>query len=179
MEADPARHTPNLLERHVLVLNQNFEPLSVCSARRAVVLLFLGKAEMVETSDGLEVHSVSESYRLPSVVRLGIYVRVPHKRILLTRKNILKRDGHRCMYCGTMEGRMTVDHVLPRLRGGAESWENLACACHRCNNRKGNRTPEEADMPLLGPVRKPTHITFIQRFIGIRDKRWRPYLFLD
>jgi 5-methylcytosine-specific restriction endonuclease McrA len=83
------------------------------------------------------------------------------------------------MYCGTAEGRMTVDHIVPRLRGGKDTWENLVCACHRCNNLKGDRTPAEARMPLLGRARRPTHITFIQRFIGIRDKRWRPYLFLD
>jgi 5-methylcytosine-specific restriction endonuclease McrA len=178
MEADPEPGR-SLLDRHVLVLNQNFEPLSVCSARRAFVLVYLGKAEIVERCDGLEIRSVSASYRLPSVVRLGFYIRVPQKRILLSRKNILKRDGHRCMYCGTAGGRMTVDHIVPRLRGGEDTWENLVCACHHCNNLKGNRTPEEARMALLGRARRPTHITFIQRFIGIRDNRWRPYLFLD
>lgn len=168
-----------LLERHVLVLNQNYEPLSVCSARRAFVLVFLGKAEIVEASHTDALRSATRTYHLPSVVRLGAFIRVPQKRVLLSRKNILKRDGHRCMYCGTHDGRMTVDHILPRLRGGTDSWENLVCACHPCNNQKGNRTPEEAGMLLLGRARRPTHITFIQRFIGIRDKRWRPYLFLD
>lgn len=179
MEADRRPGAQSHLSEHVLVLNQNFEPLSVCTARRAVVLVFLGKAEIVERSDGIMVHSVSTSWPLPSVVRLGSYIRVPQKRILLSRKNILKRDGHRCMYCGTTQGRMSVDHILPRLRGGSDTWENLVCACHACNNRKGNRTPEEAGMPLLGRARRPNHITFIQQFIGIRDKRWRPYLFLD
>ena len=177
MEAKAARD--HVLDRHVLVLNQNYEPLSVCSARRAFVLVFLGKAEVVEASDGERIRSVYESFTLPSVVRLAVYIRVPQKRVLLSRKNILKRDGHRCMYCGTREGRMTVDHILPRLRGGRDVWENLICACHPCNNQKGNRTPAEAGMPLRGRARRPTHITFIQRFIGIRDKRWRPYLFLD
>jgi 5-methylcytosine-specific restriction endonuclease McrA len=179
MEDDRSRDPGASLSQHVLVLNQNFEPLSVCTARRAVVLVFLGKAEIVEPCDGLKVHSVGSTWTLPSVVRLGGYVQVPHKRILLSRKNILKRDGHRCMYCGSQQGRMTVDHILPKLRGGSDTWENLVCACHACNNRKGNRTPEEAAMPLLGRARRPNHITFIQQFIGIRDKRWRPYLFLD
>lgn len=179
MEDDRSDAPAQALSQHVLVLNGNFEPLSVCTARRAVVLVVLGKAEIVERSDGLKVHSVNASWPLPSVVRLGGYVRVPQKRILLSRKNILKRDGHRCMYCGTLQGRMTVDHIIPKLRGGTDSWENLICACHTCNNRKGNRTPEEAGMPLLGRARRPNHITFIQQFIGIRDKRWRPYLFLD
>lgn len=177
MEGTTAR-TP-ILERHVLVLNQNYEPLSVCTARRAFILVFLGKAEIVEASATDSLHAVNTTFQLPSVVRLGAFIRVPQKRVLLSRKNILKRDSHRCMYCGTHDGRMTVDHVVPRLRGGTDSWENLVCACHPCNNTKGNRTPEEAGMPLLGRARRPTHITFIQRFIGIRDKRWRPYLFLD
>lgn len=179
MEADRRPTAQSVLSEHVLVLNQNFEPLSVCTAKRAVVLVFLGKAEIVENSDGIRVHSVTDSWPLPSVVRLGAYIRVPQKRILLSRKNILKRDGHRCMYCGTTHGRMSVDHILPKLRGGTDTWENLVCACHKCNNKKGNRTPEEANMPLLGKARRPNHITFIQQFIGIKDKRWRPYLFLD
>jgi len=179
MEVDPPAPRTHVLNRHVLVLNQNYEPLSVCSARRAFVLVLLGKAEVVEHADGIRVHSIYRSWRLPSVVRLGVYIRVPQKRILLSRRNILKRDGNRCMYCGTSEGRMTVDHVMPRLRGGSDTWENLVCACHRCNNRKGNRTPDEARMPLRGRAIRPNHITFIQRFIGISDNRWRPYLFLD
>lgn len=179
MEADRRPSAVSALSEHVLVLNQNFEPLSVCTARRAVVLVFLGKAEIVEPYDGLKIHSVNCAWPLPSVVRLGGYIRVPQKRILLSRKNILKRDGHRCMYCGTSQGRMTVDHVVPKLRGGKDAWENLVCACHKCNNVKGNRTPEEAGMTLLGRASRPNHITFIQQFIGIRDKRWRPYLFLD
>ena len=168
-----------LMDQNVLLLNQNYEPLSVCSARRAFVLVFLGKAEIVERSDGLQIRSVNRSYPLPSVVRLATYVRVPHRRILLSRKNIIMRDQHKCMYCGKSEGHMTVDHIVPRLRGGRHTWENLVCACQRCNNKKANRTPAEARMPLLGKARHPTQITFIERFIGIRDKRWRPYLFLD
>jgi 5-methylcytosine-specific restriction endonuclease McrA len=178
-EGGPATTVPRMMSRQVLVLNQNYEPMSVCTARRAFVLVFLGKAEVVEQDEQLRIHSAYRMWPLPSVVRLGTYIRVPQKRILLSRKNILKRDGHRCMYCGTSDGRMTVDHVVPRLRGGRDSWENLVCACHRCNNLKGNRTPDEARMPLRGRASRPNHITFIQRFIGIRDNRWRPYLFLD
>jgi 5-methylcytosine-specific restriction endonuclease McrA len=177
MEVIAATH--NILERHVLVLNQNYEPLSVCSARRAFILVFLGKAEVVEATNGTQIRSAYQSYAMPSVVRLAVYIRVPQKRVLLSRKNILRRDGHLCMYCGTREGKMTVDHIVPRLRGGKDTWENLICACHPCNNRKGDRTPTEAGMRLLGRARRPTQITFIQQFIGIRDKRWRPYLFLD
>jgi len=167
-----------VLNRSVLVLNQNYEPLSVCSARRAIVLVFLGKAQVVEAGDRV-VRSVSASFPLPSGVRLDLYIRVPPRHLLLSKRNILKRDGHRCQYCGTTEGPMTVDHVIPRTMGGRDTWENLVCACLKCNNIKGNRTPEQAELKLLRRPKRPNHITFIQQFIGISDKRWKQYLFLD
>jgi 5-methylcytosine-specific restriction endonuclease McrA len=168
-----------LINRKVLVLNQNYEPLSVCSARRAIAMHLLGKAEVVETYDGLRVHAVSTSLPLPSVVRLGDYVKVPYKRILLTRKNIIKRDRHTCQYCGDTTGPMTVDHLIPKSYGGSDTWENMVCACDRCNNKKGDRLPEAAGMKLVRKPRRPSHITFIQSFIGISDNRWKRYLFLD
>ena len=167
-----------MLNRRVLVLNSNYEPMSVCSAKRAIILVFLGKAEIIEKYD-YEVRSVSLSFPLPSVVRLSVYVRIPPKRIVLSKRNIIKRDGHQCQYCGTTEGEMTVDHVIPRKFGGRDTWENLVCACIRCNNLKGDRTPEQAGMKLLRPPRKPNYFMFIHRFVGIADERWRPYLFLD
>jgi len=130
----------NLLSQNVLVLNQNYEPLSVCSARRAIVLLFLGKAELIETYDGVKVRSILKSYPLPSVVRLDRFIKAPRKRILLTRKNVLIRDGYVCCYCGSSKGPMTVDHIIPKNLGGTDSWENLACACDKCNNKKSNKT---------------------------------------
>jgi 5-methylcytosine-specific restriction endonuclease McrA len=168
-----------MINQRVLVLNQNYEPLSVCTVKRAVVLTFLGKADIVETCDGKKIRSPSTVFPLPSVVRLGFYVRVPGKRIMLSRKNILKRDGHRCQYCGTTNGPLTVDHLLPKIYGGKDSWENLVCACTRCNSIKGDKTPEQAGLKLLRRPRKPNHITFIQQFVGISDQRWRRYLFLD
>jgi len=167
-----------MLSRNVLVLNQNYEPLSVCTVRRAVLMLFLGKAEMIEKHDGARIRSVSTSISVPSIVRLGAYARVPKKQIILTRKNIIKRDGGQCMYCGSREGSMTVDHIIPKRYGGTDTWENLVAACMKCNNSKGNRTPEQAGMKLLKRPRRPNHIMFIQRFIGVTDRRWRPYLFL-
>lgn len=169
----------NILNQNVLVLNQNFEPLSVCTAKRAVVMAYMGKVDIIETYDGLKVKSVSNSISLPSVIKLDCYVRVAHKRIMLNRKNIIKRDQHRCQYCGVTDRPMTVDHVVPKQVGGKDSWENLVCACVKCNNIKGNKTPEQARLKLLGKPQKPNHITFIQRFIGISDNRWRRYLFLD
>lgn len=167
-----------MLDRYVLVLNQNYEPLSICTAKRAIVLVFLGKAEIVEKL-ALEVRTVSRAYPLPSVVRLYMYITIPRKKILLTRKNILKRDGYRCQYCGQKRTPLTLDHVIPKNKGGSDSWENLVCACARCNNRKGQRTPEEARMTLHRLPRRPNYLMFIRHFVGISDHRWRRYLFLE
>ncbi len=161
------------------MLNQNYEPLTICSAKRAFILVFQGKAEMIESADGLKLHSVNHAYALPSVVRLWQYKKVPYKRIMLTRKNILVRDGHRCQYCGTTKGPMTVDHVQPRTMHGSDSWENLVTACTSCNNRKGDQTPAQAGLTLIRRPTRPSYITFIQRYIGVADHRWRRYLFMD
>ncbi len=166
------------LNRGVLLLNQNYEPMSVTSAKKAIVLIYLGKAEIIERHPYL-VRSVSTVLPMPSIVRLVRFIQVPRKRILLTRRNILKRDGHRCQYCGTTRSPLTVDHVVPRDHGGTDSWENLVCACVRCNTRKGNRTPEEAGMRLLRQPRKPNNLFFIQHFVGVSDERWKPYLFMN
>jgi len=169
----------SVINRNVLMLNQNYEPLTICSARRAIVLMFEGKAEMIESADGLRIHTVSKSYALPSVVRLAQYRRLPFRYIMLTRKNIITRDGHRCQYCGTTRGSMTIDHIIPRKLHGSDTWENMVCACIRCNNHKSDRTPEDAGMMLVKKPTRPSHITFIQRHLSAQDQRWRPYLFMD
>ena len=167
-----------LLNRPVLVLNQSYEPIQVCSARRAIVLVFRGRAEVIEALD-LYVRTVSDRFPVPSVVRLGIYVRVAPRQLALSKKNVLKRDGHRCQYCGTRKGPMTVDHVVPRTGNGRDTWENLVCACLPCNNLKGNQTPEQAGINLLRRPRRPSTVTSISQLIGVPDRRWRPYLFMD
>lgn len=141
--------------------------------------MFMGKAEMIETCDGLKIRSVLKSYPLPSIVRLERFIQSPRKKIVLTRKNIIIRDGATCCYCGTTHGPMTVDHIIPKNVGGADSWENLVCACGKCNNKKGDRTPTRAGMKLLRKPIRPNHITYIQRFIGVSDDRWKPYLFME
>ena len=166
-----------MLDSRVLVLNQNYEPMSVCSARRAIIMLFLEKAEVIERNHAM-IHSVSLTISLPSIVRLSRFVHVKRKRIVLTRKNIIKRDNHQCQYCATKIGSVTVDHILPKDRGGKDTWENLVCACMKCNGKKRNRTPEEAGMPLLRKPKKPGYLFFIQHFVGVPDDRWKPYLFM-
>ncbi len=163
----------------VLILNQNYEPMSVISARKAVILLYLGKAELVAAQDGKQVRSVAMAMPFPSIVRLSVYVHVPFKRIILSRKNILRRDGHRCQFCGRGDLPLTVDHVIPISRGGEDTWDNLVCACVDCNNKKGDRTPEEAQMVLRRRPMRPNHVTFIRHFVGALDERWKPYLFLN
>ena len=132
----------------VLVLNQNYEPLNVCGIRRAVGMLFCGKAEIVENGRG-ELHSARRTIPFPSVIRLSYHIRRPRPRVKLTRREIFRRDGYTCQYCGVYSRSLTMDHVVPRHRGGEHSWENLVSACPTCNRRKGGRTPEEAHMRLL------------------------------
>lgn len=134
---------------------------------------------MVEQRTTLAVRTVREAYPFPSVIRLSAYLRVPFKRIELSRKNILRRDGFQCQYCGGKTPPLTVDHIIPRSRGGPDQWDNLVSACVRCNNKKGNRTPEEARMPLLSIPRKPHHVLFLKHYAGKVEETWRPYLFMD
>jgi 5-methylcytosine-specific restriction endonuclease McrA len=113
------------------------------------------------------------------VIRLSRFVSLPYKKVILSRKNILRRDAYRCAYCGRGDLPLTIDHIIPRAKGGTDSWENLVCACTVCNNRKGDRTPEEANMPLHTVPFKPSHIMFIKNVVGKLDENWKPYLYLS
>ncbi|HNR69371.1 MAG TPA: HNH endonuclease [bacterium] len=167
-----------MLSHKVLLLNQNYEPIMVLTAKKAIVLIYMQKVEIVEKHP-LKVQSLHYSMPLPSVVRLLYFVQIPYKRVELTRRNILKRDGYRCQYCRTTQGPLTVDHVVPRTKGGTDTWENLVCACIHCNNRKGNRTPEQTNMKLARQPRRPNHLFFIQRFVAAGEQLWKPYLFFQ
>ena len=162
---------------HVLVLNRDYSALSICSVQRAVVLVHLEKAELVEAEPDRFVRSTTVRHPWPSIVRLNLYVRVPYRQTLLSRKNVLRRDGHECQYCGSTD-RLTIDHVTPKSRGGRDVWENLVAACVPCNNRKGNHTPEEARMTLRRKPFRPSYVMFIRDFVEQMDDRWKPYLFL-
>jgi len=163
--------------REVLILNQNFEPLAVCRSRRALVLLCLRKAELLESYDGLFARSVTVALPLPSVLRLNHYVRVVRKEIPLTKRNVFRRDNHRCQYCGRTTSNLTADHVVPRASGGSDSWENLVCACTECNSRKGDKLPQVAGMKLLKRPKKPHYFTFVMSALGEVPLLWRKYLF--
>jgi 5-methylcytosine-specific restriction endonuclease McrA len=170
----------NRLQTPVLVLNASYEPINVCAARRALVLLLKGVASAEEQSRH-HVHSASRAVPVPSVIRLLEYRRIPHQTRALSRKNILIRDRYTCQYCERVlpSSELTLDHVTPRSRGGESNWENLVACCHRCNNRKGNRLPEEAGMRL---IRQPRPFTLhtsrhLMRLMGRADEKWRKYLF--
>lgn len=166
-----------VLNGNVLILNQDYQPLSVVNVKKSLMLLFLEKAEMLHDKPSHKVRTVYESYDYPSVIRLRRYARIPYKKIVLSRKNILKRDRHNCQYCGTSE-KLTIDHVIPKSRGGSDQWENLVTACTICNHRKGNRTPKEAKMKLNRRPFKPNHIIFLRDFCGTIDDNWKPYLYM-
>src|SRR5216110_2061042 len=162
--------------QHVLVLNASYEPLNVCSVRRAHVLVWKGKAEVLEQLD-VPLHSATSTYPWPHVIRLVTYVRVPRgvKR-KISRRALFARDGWRCVYCGTMSGRLTLDHVVPRSRGGDSVWENVVTSCAPCNLRKGNRSLEEAGLVLPSPPRPPASVLFIHLAAPRIPNGWQPYL---
>ena len=168
------------LQRPVLVLNASYEPINICAARRALVLVLKGVASAEEES-AIAVHSARAHVRLPSVIRLLEYRRIPRQTRALSRKNILMRDRYTCQYCHRVlpSADLTLDHVIPRSRSGESAWENLVACCHHCNNKKGCRTPEEAGMRL---ARQPKPFTLhtsrhLMRMLGKGEAQWHKYLF--
>jgi 5-methylcytosine-specific restriction endonuclease McrA len=159
----------------VLVLNQDFSPLMVCSVERAFVMVFLNKSELVRPSNGHKLHTVTHSYPMPSVIRLNRYVHAPYKGVTLTRQNVFKRDNQECQYCGTRRD-LTLDHVIPSSRGGQHAWNNLATACKRCNAKKGDYTPEEAGMHLKRKPFKPSYALFLRDVTGSNHNEWDEFL---
>lgn len=171
------------LDSSVLVLNRLWQPVNTCSAKRALSLLFLGHAQVVQ-EDGennfythnlgswLEhsvgaagrevVHTVNYALKIPKIIVLAIYDRLPKKEVKFSRQNIFARDGYTCQYCGQRfeVKELNLDHVIPRDKGGKTTWENLVCSCISCNTRKANKLPREANM---FPIKEP------------RAPRWRPF----
>ncbi len=142
------------MEGVVLVLNQNYEPLNVCNLPRAFRLLFGEKAEVIEY-DHQMIRTPRTEFRAPSVVRLKYHIKRPRPKVKLSRREIFARDRHTCQYCGRQTGDMTLDHIVPRHRGGGHTWDNLVTACKACNHRKAGRTPVEAKMKLLKEPYQP------------------------
>jgi len=163
----------------VLVLNQGYQPVNLCRTRRAIVLVLRGRAETVENSRG-EIRSVCQVFQIPSVIRLACVVNRPHQQRKLTKIEVFNRDHYTCQYCGRQTKELTLDHVIPRGRGGEHTWENIVSACIPCNRRKGGRTPGEAGMKLLRQPRVPRNDGFYVPYNLLSNHgEWRKYLLLQ
>ncbi|HEX5133305.1 MAG TPA: HNH endonuclease [Candidatus Krumholzibacteria bacterium] len=170
------------LFEHVLLLNASFEPLNVIGWRRAVKLIVLDKAEIVEASER-EIHTVTRSVAVPSVVRLTTFVRFQRREAKFSRRNIYTRDAFTCQYCGRRlaVSELTCDHVMPRSRGGRTEWSNIVTCCVPCNRRKGGRTPAEAGLHLMRMPRQPTWLWGVQNRFATRrpPQAWSAYLYME
>ena len=169
-----------MINAPVLVLNQNYEPLNVCDIRRAFRLLGSEKAELLAHNHQV-IHKPTLAIEAPSVIRLSYHVKRPRPRVKLTRREVFARDRHTCQYCGRVASDLTLDHILPRHRGGTHTWDNLVAACKSCNHRKGGKTPEEARVRLLRAPFEPRsdlYSLFTPYLADERNEAWRTYLFL-
>lgn len=166
---------PQIFNDHskVLVLNATYIAINICSWKRAMALLFKDKAESLEKSGRL----INNKFVLPFVIRLRHYVPAPLNGLTLTRKNIFLRDNFTCQYCGK-DGNLTIDHVIPKSRGGVDSWSNTVVCCVRCNNKKGDKMPDEADMKLLSTPYKPPSMLYLHMTrLSHIPKVWHEYFF--
>jgi 5-methylcytosine-specific restriction endonuclease McrA len=166
----------NILNVPVLVLNANFEPLNVCTTRRALGLIFSDKAALIKNGRG-EIRTISDIFPIPSIIRLEQMIRRPRPEVKLSKQEIFRRDNYSCQYCGNTSSKLTLDHVVPRHQGGQHSWENLVTACPSCNHRKGGRTAKQANMTLRKEPKAPAaSATYIfGRYLN-NNEEWLPYV---
>ncbi len=161
----------------VLVLNASYEPINVCTVRRAAVLVLKDRAEILERGDWA-LHAETMTLPRPAVIRLKAYVRIPrdaHRR-KITRRAVFARDRWTCQYCGHERGNLTVDHVIPRSKGGTQSWDNIVTCCAPCNRRKGDRLPRQANMVPSRPPGAPSSTVFIHVAAPVIPQAWERYL---
>lgn len=159
----------------VLVLNADYSPLTLCTIERAFLLVYLQKAELISAVADKSLRTIDEHYPYPSVIKIKNYVHVPYKGVVLTRHNIFKRDNFSCQYCGTGKD-LTLDHLIPKSKGGKSSWTNLVTACRRCNTRKGDFKPEEVGLQLAKKPIRPTYVMFLRSSSKSLREDWIPYL---
>ena len=162
----------------VLVLNQNYEPLNICNIRRAFVLVHRGKAEVLEHHEP-GIRTATRILPRPSVIKISYMVKRPRPQVRLSRREIFMRDDYACQYCGSRTRELTLDHVVPRHKGGGHSWDNLVSACRPCNHRKGGKTLEEARMRLPKPPKRPQptqYFLWVQRLNGNASQAWLKFL---
>lgn len=158
-----------------LVLNLDYTPIAVCTVQRAFLLVYMKKAELIKANETNALNTVDKKYPMPAVIKLGRYISMPYKGVVLSRENVFKRDGYQCQYCGTQKD-LTLDHIMPRARGGETNWNNLVTACKKCNSNKGNFTPEEAGMTLPMRPSKPSYIMYLRDLSGVNYDMWKPFL---
>lgn len=166
------------MNHEVLVLNSDYEPLNICNMKRAASLVFLGKVDILK-EDHVVLHSVSQSLRMPTVVRLKNHIRRPRPQLKLSRRSVFARDNYTCQYCGHKASDLTVDHIIPKKYGGPTSWENLVCCCKKCNSKKGDKTLAQVGFMLHRQPTKPKYVPFISltKFIaGTKNEDWRDFL---
>ena len=163
------------MNRKVLVLNQDFSPMTVCTIQRAFVMVFLRKAELLRERNGFELRTINQAFPMPAVIRINHYINIPYRGVVLTRQNIFKRDGFSCQYCG-IGSDLTLDHVLPKSRSGKSTWSNLVTACKSCNSRKGDYLPDEIGSLLRAKPYKPSYVMFLSSHSGYILDEWKPFL---
>ena len=166
------------ITQEVLVLNADYEPLNVCNIRRALVMVYLGKAEVLH-GRGTHIASVEVSLESPSVVKLRNHVRRPLPVLKLSRRTVFARDDYQCQYCGLTSKDLTIDHVVPKRHGGPTVWDNLVTACRRCNMKKSDKLLQNTSMKLMRPPRRPKYIPYIsltKYLVGRKNDVWRDYL---
>lgn len=167
------------MNQEVLVLNSDYEPLNVCNIRRAIVLVYLGKADILHADGETETLTSGEHFVMPSVVKLRGHVKRPLPELKLSRRTIFARDNYMCQYCGSTSKDMTIDHVIPRRAGGKASWENLVCCCRKCNMKKSDKLVHQVGMRLVRPPRRPRYVPYIsltKYLMGRKNEVWRNYL---
>ncbi|EAZ79145.1 HNH endonuclease [Algoriphagus machipongonensis] len=163
------------MEKRVLVLNLDHSPVAVVPVQKAIVLLLLEKASCLTTYELLKIRTVSRNFEYPAVIRLVDYKNIPYRGVLLNRSNLFKRDNGECQYCGSKK-HLTVDHVVPRSKGGKTNWMNLVTACHRCNVNKGDKSPEQAGLTLRNEPFRPTLSYFLAEYAERQAAEWLPFL---
>jgi 5-methylcytosine-specific restriction endonuclease McrA len=163
------------MEKRVLVLNLDHSPVAVVPVQKAIVLVLLEKANVLCTYELLEIRTISRSFEYPAVIRLSNYKNIPFKGVLLNRVNVFRRDRGECQYCGSKR-HLTLDHVVPRSKGGKTNWTNLVTACHRCNVNKGDKTPEQVGLILRSAPFKPSLSYFLNEYAERQAEEWLPFL---
>ena len=163
------------MEKRVLVLNLDHSPVSVITVQKAMILCLMQKASCLKNYELLQIRTVSKTFDYPAVIRLNEYKNIPYKGVMLNRTNLFRRDKGECLYCGSQK-QLTIDHVIPRSKGGRSTWTNLATACHRCNVKKGDKLSEQVGMRLKTKPFKPSLSYFLADYATQNAEEWVPFL---